>query len=128
VPHATVERWSLILAYSRLIARTVFYALLFWWASRSETGAAALQGVVSADVITFLALGALRIPFQGLQLTIDGIFQFLLVVFFVNRDAIFSISGDTSFAGVMFIFFLAFTALRLAFWAAEQAGGAVSGN
>jgi len=78
---ATSERWSLVLAYSGLLARTLLYGLLFWWASRSDAGAAALQGAVAADVLTFLILGAFRIPFEGLTLTVDNVFEFALIVF-----------------------------------------------
>jgi len=128
VKPATTERWSLILAYSGLLVRALFYSLMFWWASRSDTGASALQGAVAADIITFLALGAFRIPFEGFQLTVDGIFEFVLVVFFLNRNALFSIEEDATSAGISFIFFLAFVAVRLGFWAAEQAGDTVSGT
>jgi len=125
---SAAERWSLVLAYGGLLLHALFYALMFWWASRSDTGSAALQGVVAADVLSFLGLGAFKIVFDGLEITVDGMFQFVLVVLFLNRDALFSIDKDAEFAGTSFLFFLAFVAVRLGVWGAEQATGAISGT
>lgn len=121
------ERWALVLAYAGLAFRTLVYGLLFWWASRSETGAAALQGAVAADVITFLILGAFRIPFHGLELTVDTVFEFALIVFYLSRRALFDISEAAEFAGVSLLFFLGFAAVRLGIWGAEQSTESVSG-
>ena len=119
------ERWSLVLAYGGLVARTLFYLLLFVWAAHSNFGAAALQGVVAADVITWTLLGAARIPFDGLELTVDGVFEFALIVLYLNRDALFRMDGDVEFAGISFLAFLGFASTRLVIWATENAVGAV---
>jgi hypothetical protein len=115
------DRWSLVLAYGGLLIRTAFYALLFVWAGRSTTGAAILEGVVAADVLSWLILGAFRIPFEGFEVTVDGVFQFLLIVFFLNRDALFSIDETAEIAAASFLSFLAFVVFRLAIWGAENA-------
>ena len=124
----TWDRWSLLLAYGGLIARTFFYLLLFVWATHYTVGAAALQGAVAADVITWFVLGAFRIPFEGLELTVDGVFELALIVFFLNRGSLFSIAGNVEFAGVSFFAFLLFAAVRLAVWGTETAMDSVSGT
>ncbi len=124
----TWDRWSLLLAYGGLIARTFFYLLLFAWASHYTIGAAALQGAVAADVITWFVLGAFRIPFEGLEVTVDGIFELALIVFYLNRDSFFSIAGNVEFAGVSFFAFLLFAAVRLAIWGTESTMDSVSGT
>jgi len=124
----TVERWSLVLAYGGLFVRTAFYALLFWWASRSEIGASALQGSVAADVLTFLILGAFRSAFDGLTITVDSAFEFALVILYLSRRLLFEIGENASFAGTSLLFFLAFAAVRLGIWGAGQADETVSGT
>lgn len=114
------ERWELGLAYGGLLARTVGYGLLFWWASRTSTGAAALQGAVAADVLTFLLLGALRVALDGFEVTVDGVFQFVLVLLYLARGALFDIPTDVEFAATSLLFFLLFLPLRVLLWGADQ--------
>ena len=122
------ERWSLALAYSGLIVRTGVYVLLFWWASRGEAGAAALQGAVAADILTFLILGAIRMAFDGVSVTVDAAFEFMLIVLYLSRHMLFDIRDNASHAGVALIFFLAFASVRLGVWGAGQAEDSVSGT
>ena len=122
------ERWSLILAYGGLIARTACYGLLFWWASKSAVGDAALQGAVAADILTFFILGAFRIPFDGIAVTVDNAFEFVLIVVYLSRHAMFDVPQDATFAGTSLLFFLAFAAVRLGIWGAGQAEDTVTGT
>ena len=124
----TAERWGLVLAYGGLFARTILYALLFWWASRSEVGAAALQGSVAADIITFLILGAFRSAFDGFTITVDSAFEFALVILYLSRRLLFDISDDIAFAGISLLFFLAFASVRLGIWGAGQSEETVNAS
>jgi hypothetical protein len=114
------ERWELGLAYGGLLAKTVFYALLFWWAARTPAGAAALQGAVAADVLTFLLLGAFRVAFDGFEVTVDGVFEVVLVLIFVARGALFDIPTDVEFAATSLLFFLLFVPVRVLLWGVDQ--------
>ena len=114
------ERWELALAYGGLLAKTVFYSLLFWWASRTPVGAAALQGAVAADVLTFLLLGAFRVAFDGFEVTVDGVFELVLVLLFLARGALFDIPTDVEFAATSLLFFLLFVPFRVLLWGADQ--------
>lgn len=125
---ARAELWSLGLAYGALVARTIFYALLFWWASRSAVGDAALQGAVAADILTFLILGAFRIPFEGLTVTVDSAFEFVLIVFYLSRRMLFDVSENATFVGTSLLFFLAFAVVRLSISGAGQAEDTVMGS
>ncbi|MHC4450572.1 MAG: hypothetical protein ACYS0E_10645 [Planctomycetota bacterium] len=114
------ERWELGLAYGGLLAKTLFYTLLFVWAARTPLGAGALQGVVAADVLTFLILGAFRIPFDGFEVTMDGAFEVGLVLLFVARGALFDIPTDVEFAATSLLFFLLFVPIRVLLWGVDQ--------
>jgi hypothetical protein len=114
------ERWEMRLAYAGLFAKTLLYTLLFVWAARTEIGAAALQGVVAADVLTFVLLGALRIPFDGFEFTVDGAFEMVLVLIFLLRGALFDIPTDVEFAATSLLFFLLFVPVRTMLWGIDQ--------
>lgn len=114
------ERWELGLAYGGVLAKTLFYTLLFVWAARTPLGAGALQGIVAADVLTFVILGAFRIPFDGFEFTVDGAFEAALVLLFLARGALFDIPTDVEFAATSLLFFLLFVPVRVLLWGVDQ--------
>ena len=114
------DRWALGLAYAGLLAKTLVYVLLFFWATRSHFGAAALHGAVVADVLTFLLLTLFNLPFKGFQITIDGAFEIALVLIFLGRDALFDISTSVNSVATALLFFLLFAPIRLTLSGLDQ--------
>jgi len=114
------ERWALGLAYGGLAAKTLVYLVLFIWASRTQVGAAALQGAVVADVPTFLLLGLLKLPTDGFEFTVDGAFEVALVLVYLARGALFDIPTDVEFAATSLLFFLLFVPVRVLLWGMDQ--------
>ena len=114
------ERWEVALAYGGLAAKALVYLVLFIWASRTQVGAAALQGAVVADVLTFLLLGLLKLPTDGFEVTVDGAFEVALVLVYLGRGALFDIPTDVEFAATSLLFFLLFVPVRVVLWWMDQ--------
>ncbi|MFQ5845546.1 MAG: hypothetical protein ACE5JG_11230 [Planctomycetota bacterium] len=107
--------------YAGLGAKACFYLLLFWWASRSDRGAAALEGVVWADVITWGVFGVLELPFQPLRVGLGFGFEVFVLVLFFFRGTWFDIATDPVSFGVGVLWFVLFATFRAVLYGAESA-------
>lgn len=112
LPEPRALQWELLTAYGALLARIVFYGVLFFWAARSTMGAAVLQGVVAADVLTFLLIGGLRAAVDGVEWTVDGVFEVFLVALYLHRDTLFGVTTEIEFAATSLFSFLLFVPVR----------------
>ncbi|MCZ6573329.1 MAG: hypothetical protein O7C98_09205 [Planctomycetota bacterium] len=57
--------------YAGLLLKATFYLLMFLWARNTESGAAALQGVVYAELATWVVFVLLEAPLE-LQRILTG--------------------------------------------------------
>ena len=121
-PHArAVERFELMLAWTGLAIKTLVFVGLFVWAGRSTTGAAALQGVVAAEVFTWFFFRILEWRFRGVQAQVGLIYQVMLMVMFWNRSSFFDIHQDAESIAASAGFFLLVVLIKAVAWGAEHA-------
>lgn len=105
--------------YAGLVLKALFYVGMFWWAGASESGAAALQGVVYADILTWIVFVLLEAPFQMHRILTGSGFELLLVLVFLFRGTLLDISTDAVSAGIGVLWFILFLALRAGIYGAE---------
>jgi len=116
-----LERFSVVLTSTGLAAKAFLYALCFWWANSSEIGAAALEGLFSADIFTFLVFCLLEWQFRGFQIKLGAAFELVLVSMYLNRHSLFDIPEDTERMAVTMLFFLLVCVVKCGIWAAHNA-------
>ncbi len=113
------DRIHMGFVYAGLVLKATFYVLMFVWARNSESGAAALQGVIYADILTWIAFVLLEAPFQMHRILTGSGFELLLVLIFLFRGELFDISADAASAGIGVLWFILFVALRAGIYGAE---------
>ena len=113
------DRIHMGFVYAGLVLKATFYVLMFVWARNSESGAAALQGVVYADILTWIVFVLLEAPFQMHRILTGSGLELLLVIIFLFRGTLFEISTDAVFAGIGILWFILFVALRAGIYGAE---------
>jgi hypothetical protein len=116
----SLQRLEAGLAFGGLVGRAVLYLVLFLWAAGSPTGAAVLQGLVIADVLTWAVMSVFDWQFRGLQVTVGGISQFVLVLIYLNRESLFEISTDAESMGITMLSFLLFAIVKSALWGGDR--------
>lgn len=65
------DRIHMGFVYAGLLLKATFYLLMFLWARNTESGAAALQGVVYAELATWVVFVLLEAPLE-LQRILTG--------------------------------------------------------
>ncbi len=113
------DRIHMGFVYAGLLLKATFYLLMFLWARNSESGAAALQGVVYAELVTWIVFVLLEAPFQMHRILTGSGLELLLVIIFLFRGTLFEISTDAVFAGIGILWFILFVALRAGIYGAE---------
>ncbi len=103
-----------------LVAKALFYCLLFWWAHATPVGAAVLQGCISADILTWILFSLLEWEYRGLQVTIGGMFEVVLVMIYLGRDSLFDMSAVPEEMAMTMLSFLACGSVKGFFWGAEH--------
>ena len=116
-----VERFERTLALVGLVTKTLILVGLFVWASHSGTGAAALQGVVAAEVFTWIAFRFLNWQFRGFQFQIGVAYEAVLLLLFWNRGALFEMHHEAESIAASAGFFLMVVLIKAVAWGAEHA-------
>ena len=117
----SMRRMQVVLTSAGLAIKGLTYAFFFWWASGSEIGAAALEGLFSADIFTFLIFCLLEWQFHGFRIRLGGAFELVLVLIYLNRHSLFKISEDPERMAVTMLSFLLVVIVKAGIWAAEHA-------
>jgi hypothetical protein len=114
------RRLTAALTWSGLLAKAFVYVPLFVWAGASDTGAAALQGVVGADVFTWVVLTFLEWQHRRLQVKAGFVFEGILVFVYLNRGSLLDISTSAESTAVAMLFFLLFVVVKSGIWGVEH--------
>ncbi|MGQ0613580.1 MAG: hypothetical protein ACT4PV_07590 [Planctomycetaceae bacterium] len=109
---AAFRRFSALFTWAGLAAKAGFYVLLFFWAARSATGNAALNGIVAADLVTFAGMALLEWNLRGFRVSASAALQALILAVFLARGELFRPPEATEDVGVAFLFFLLFASLK----------------
>ena len=111
------------LATGGLVFKALVFALLLWWAATSPIGAAALQGALGADILTWLLFSITRWHARGLRVTPGAVFEVVLIIVYLKRGDLFAITHDPVSGGLTLLFFIFFAVVKCAVWGAQQAIG-----
>ncbi|MHC4224486.1 MAG: hypothetical protein ACYSX0_07445 [Planctomycetota bacterium] len=114
------RRLTAALTWSGLLVKTFVYVPLFVWAAASDTGAAALRGVVAADVFTWVVLTFLEWQHRRLKVKAGFVFEGILVLVYLNRDSLLDISTSAESTAVAMLFFLLFVVVKSGIWGVEH--------
>ena len=106
--------------WSGVFAKSLLLAPFFLWARDSETGAAALQGVIGGDMVTWMLLSLLEWPQRGFQVRLGAIFQIVLLVIFWNRGSLLDVSANANSTSVTAMAFLGVVLLKATAWGAQH--------
>ncbi len=109
---AAFRQSSSLLTWAGLAAKAGFYVLLFFWAARSATGNAALNGIVAADLVTFAGMALLEWNLRGFRVSASAVLQGVILAVFLSRGELFRPPDATEDVGVAFLFFLLFASLK----------------
>jgi len=109
-----------------LILKALAFLALFAWAGHGSVGAGALRGAVAADAFTWLVFACLEWPAHPGHVSAGGIFQFVLIVFYFERDALFDIHASAESLGMSMLLFFMVLFFKTAAWCTRRALG-VSG-
>jgi hypothetical protein len=110
---------TVLATFAGLGAKTLLYVPLFLWARHSDLGAAALRGTVAADVFTWIVFAFLEWQFRKLRVTAGALFELVLVILYLNREALFDITGNVESTALSLLFFFAVMFGKTALWVAE---------
>ena len=113
-----------------LAAKAAIYVYFFCWAAETPTGDAALRGVVFGDLFTWIVFSALDLRHRRTHITITAIFEFVLLILFLNREAFLSIPASPIAMAATMGFFFGFVVVKVAVWGAQRAvhGGGVKAS
>lgn len=106
--------------FGGLALKTLVFVPFFVWARHSDLGAAALRGLVGADVLAWLLFGLLEWPFRRFQVTAGGVFELVLIVLYLNRGPLFEITSNMESTALSALFFFGFLTLKAGIWSAEH--------
>ena len=115
------HRLADVMATGGLVFKALVFVMLLWWAANSPTGAAALQGALGADIVTWLLFSVVRWQTRGLRVTLGAIFEVVLILIYLNRGDLFAITNDPVSGGLTLLFFIFFAVVKCAVWGAQQA-------
>jgi hypothetical protein len=115
----SLEHLNLVLLGASALAKTVFFVGIFLWARVSEIGAAALDGFVGAEILTWAVFTVLDRSFRGTQIRYGLLFEIVLVVAYLTRHSIIAVDASPSQMGMTFFFGLLFVTVKSTLWYAE---------
>jgi hypothetical protein len=116
-----VERFERTMTLVGIALKTLILVGLFVWAAHSETGAAALQGVVAAEVFTWIVFRFLNWQFRGFQFQVGAAYEALLLIIFWNRGALFEMHHEAESIAAAAGFFMVVLVVKAIAWGAEHA-------
>ncbi len=117
---ASLRKIDLTLTYLGLGAKAMGYLLLFLWARSSELGAGALDGIVAADVFTWIVFSVIEWPFRGFQVRAGLVFESVLVVVYLSRQSLFGVQDSPEGIAMAFLFFMLFACVKASVYAMEH--------
>ena len=117
---ASLRKIDFTLTYLGLGAKAAGYFLLFLWARDSEMGAGALDGIVAADVFTWIVFSLIEWQFRGFQVCAGLVFEIILVVLYVSRQPIFGVQDSPEGVAMAILFFMLFASVKTSLYAMEH--------
>ena len=117
----SLRRLSAVLLLLGLAAKAAVFIGFFLWASESAVGDAALRGVVCGDLFTWIIFSALDFHFRKLRITVGAVFEIVLLMVFLNREALLSVPTAPAAMAMTVGAFFGFVLLKSAVWGAEHA-------
>ena len=83
-------------------------------------GAGALDGIVAADVFTWIVFSVIEWPFRGLQVRAGLVFESVLVVVSLSRQSLFGVQDSPEGIAMAFLFFMLFACVKASVYAMEH--------
>ncbi len=117
---ASLRRIDFTLTYLGLGAKAAGYLLLFWWARNSEIGAGALDGIVAADIFTWIIFSGIEWQYRGFQVCAGLVFEIVLVVVYLSRQSLFGVQDSAEGVAVAILFFMLFATVKTCLYAMEH--------
>ena len=117
-----LQHLGAVFLFAGLAAKAALYVYFFLWAAKTPTGDAALRGVVFGDLFTWIVFSAADLHFRRTQITITAIFEFVLLILFLNREALLSIPESPVAMAATMGFFFGFVVVKVTVWGAQRAG------
>jgi len=104
-----------------LIVKALVFLALFAWAGQGSVGAGALRGAIAADAFTWLLFACLEWPAHPGHVSAGGIFQFVVIVFYFERGALFDIHAGAESLGMSMLLFFMVLFFKTAAWSTRRA-------